>query len=156
MVIVRRAKKEEIEIIASLLSRMYKLNSEFDPLLQVPEDIEERVKKSLEVSMLDDNFLIVVAEEEGKIIGAARVRISNREFYIPEKEGIIEEIYVHPSYRRKGVGEAIVNFIQKELASRGVKIISAHFPAKNVIAVSFYNKLGFVEEHYHFVKYISR
>ncbi|MEM0373637.1 MAG: GNAT family N-acetyltransferase [Sulfolobaceae archaeon] len=156
MVVIRRARKEEIDIVANLLSRMYRLNSEFDPLLQVPEDLEERMKKSLEISMIDDNFIIVVAEEEGKIVGAARVRIANREFYVPEREGIIEEIYVHPSYRRRGIGEAIINYIQRELSNKGIKIISAHFPAKNVIAVSFYNKLGFIEEHYHFIKYISK
>jgi ribosomal protein S18 acetylase RimI-like enzyme len=155
MVIVRRAKKEEIEIVASMLSRMYRLNSEFDPLLQVPEDLEERMKKSIEISMFNDNFIVLVAEEEGKIIGAARVKIVDREFYLPEKEGIIEEIYVHPAYRKKGIGEAIIKYIQKELLSKGVKLVSAHFPAKNIIAISFYKKLGFIEEHYHFIKNIS-
>ncbi|TRM78919.1 N-acetyltransferase, partial [Sulfolobus sp. D5] len=32
MVTIRRAKKEDIEMITDFFSRMYRLNSEFDPL----------------------------------------------------------------------------------------------------------------------------
>jgi len=86
------------------------------------------------------------------LVGAARVKILEREFYVPNRVAVIEEIYVMPAYRRSGVGEAILDYLTSELKGLGVDSVTARFPAKNVIAVSFYKKRGFREIHYEFVK----
>lgn len=149
---VRRATEGDIPFIVEAFSRMYSLNSEFDPLLQVPGDLEDRLEKSVKEGIRDERQLIVVAEDGGKPVGAARVKILEREFYVPHKVAIIEEIYVMPAYRRCGVGEAILDFLTSELRGMGVDSVTARFPAKNVIAVSFYRKRGFREVHYEYVR----
>lgn len=152
MVTIRKANKEDINMLVDFFSRMYKLNSEFDPLLMVPEDLEDRVNKVVEKSLENPNEILVVAEDQGKIVGAARVIIYDRIFYNPDKEAVIEEFYVHPSYRRQGVGKEIVSFIETELEKRGIQLIAANFPARNLIAVSFYKKMGFREIYCRFIK----
>ncbi|AOL16661.1 GNAT family N-acetyltransferase [Sulfolobus sp. A20] len=154
MVTIRRAKKEDIEMITDFFSRMYRLNSEFDPLLSTQEDLEERVSKVIEKSLESPNEIIVIAEDNGKVVGAARVIAYDRIFYVPEKEAVIEEFYVHPSYRRQGVGKEIVSFIQGELEKLGIQLIAANFPARNLIAASFYKKMGFREIYCKFIKKI--
>jgi len=155
MVTIRVAGKEDAKVLADFFSRMYKLNSEFDPLLLTPDDLEERVAKVVEKSLEDPNEILVVAEDQGKIVGAARVIIIDRIFYSPEKEAVIREFYVHPSYRRQGVGNEIVNFIESELRKKGIEILAAEFPSRNIIAVSFYRKMGFREIYCEFVKKIK-
>ncbi|MEM0188957.1 MAG: GNAT family N-acetyltransferase, partial [Saccharolobus sp.] len=113
MVTIRKANKEDVKMLSDFFSRMYKLNSEFDPLLSVPENLEERVIKAVEKSLDNSNELLVLAEDEGRVVGAARVIITERLFYNPDREAIIEEFYVHPSYRRQGVGREIIGFIQE-------------------------------------------
>ncbi|BDC18829.1 GNAT family N-acetyltransferase [Acidianus sp. HS-5] len=155
MVTIRKANKEDVKTLADFFSRMYRLNSEFDPLLSIPEDLEERVTKAVERSMENPNEILVLAEDEGKIVAAARVIITERLFYVPDREATIREFYVHPSYRRQGVGEEIVGFIQEELKRRGIELIAAEFPARNLIATSFYKKMGFREIYCEFIKKIS-
>ncbi|WP_338598365.1 GNAT family N-acetyltransferase [Sulfolobus tengchongensis] len=155
MVTVRKATKEDSRTLVDFFSRMYRLNSEFDPLLLVPENLEERVSKMVEKSLDDSNEMLVIAEDQGKIVGAARVMIVDRLFYVPDKEAVIREFYVHPSYRRQGVGNEIVKFIEDELRERGIEILAAQFPSRNLIAVSFYRKMGFREIYCDFVKKIK-
>ncbi|ACP39163.1 MAG: GNAT family N-acetyltransferase [Saccharolobus sp.] len=154
MVTIRRATKEDVKTLIDFFSRMYRLNSEFDPLLLTPENLEERINKVVEKSLEDQNEMIVVAEDQGRIVGAARVLIIDRIFYTPEKEALIREFYVHPSYRRQGVGNEIVNFIISELKERGIEILGAEFPSRNLIAISFYRKMGFREIYCEFIKKI--
>jgi ribosomal protein S18 acetylase RimI-like enzyme len=154
MVTIRRATKEDVKTLIDFFSRMYRLNSEFDPLLLTPENLEERINKVVEKSLEDQNEMIVVAEDQGRIVGAARVLVIDRIFYTPEKEALIREFYVHPSYRRQGVGNEIVNFIISELKERGIEILGAEFPSRNLIAISFYRKMGFREIYCEFVKKI--
>ncbi|ADX83720.1 GNAT family N-acetyltransferase [Saccharolobus islandicus] len=154
MVTIRRATKEDVKTLIDFFSRMYRLNSEFDPLLLTPENLEERINKVVEKSLEDQNEMIVVAEDQGRIVGTARVLIIDRIFYTPEKEALIREFYVHPSYRRQGVGNEIVNFIISELKERGIEILGAEFPSRNLIAISFYRKMGFREIYCEFIKKI--
>ncbi|BFH73131.1 GNAT family N-acetyltransferase [Sulfurisphaera javensis] len=152
---IRKASEKDLEILTDMFTRMYQLNSEFDPLLEVSQDLEEKVKESIKKSFNDNNVLLIVAEEDGKVVGGARVFISNREFYIPEKVGMIQEIYVYPAYRRNGIGESLINYIEKELKERGIETILARFPAKNMIATSFYTKKGFRELHNEYIRKID-
>ncbi|AWR95803.1 GNAT family N-acetyltransferase [Acidianus brierleyi] len=151
---VRRAKEEEIDYLVDMFSRMYRLNSEFDPLLQVPDNLEEKIQKILKEDFKKDNVILAVAEENGKVIGSARVVIANRDFYIPEKVGIIQEIYVYPAYRRRNVGEKLLDYLYSELKKNDISVILALFPSKNIISTSFYTKKGFRELHNEFIRQI--
>jgi GNAT superfamily N-acetyltransferase len=153
--LIRRVKEEDLDYLASMFSRMYSLNAEFDPMLQVPEDLEQRVKQSLLEDMKNPDSMIVVAEDEGKVVGGARVKVQRRRFYVPERVAIIEEIYVMPAFRRMGVGNAILNYVSDELRKAGISSMTARFPAKNIIAVSFYRKRDFREIHHEFIKRIE-
>jgi len=101
-----------------------------------------------------DNVILAVAEENGKVIGSARVVIANRDFYIPEKVGIIQEIYVYPVYRRRNVGEKLLDYLYSELKKNDISVILALFPSKNIISTSFYTKKGFRELHNEFIRQI--
>jgi ribosomal protein S18 acetylase RimI-like enzyme len=68
--------------------------------------------------------------------------------------GVITDLYVLPSYRRKGVGETLVTSLIKILRSRGIGLVSAEFPPMNKIAVEFYTNMGFKPLLYVFFKEI--
>ena len=58
-------------------------------------------------------------------------------------EGVIVDIYLLPLYRRRGVGEFILQEISAALKAKGAGVVTAEFPAQNEIAVRFYAKRGF-------------
>ncbi|MCL4343942.1 MAG: GNAT family N-acetyltransferase [Nitrososphaerota archaeon] len=151
---IRKAVKSDIDSLTDMFSKMYILNSEFDPLLQVPDDIKQRVRDSVEDALNDEKSLIYIYED-GKPYAAIKIKLDEREFYAPSKVARIEEFYVHPAKRREGLGGYFLSFIEEELKKMGVTLIIARFPSKNLIAVSFYSKSGFREIHNEFAKSVD-
>ena len=78
----------------------------------------------------------IVAENNGKIIGYTIGR---------PKEDLAEivSLAVDPTWRQKGVGAKLTNFLIEHFKEKGLKEISLCVRTKNKKAISFYQKLGF-------------
>ena len=142
---VRRAREEDLSRIVELISRLKRLNNEFDPLLKPIDNLEEEVEEYVRELLSDSRSLVLVVDVGGKVEGVLTSRIIDRRFYEPRLVGQISDIYVMPEYRRLGVGSTLISHAERELKSMGAEIIVAEFPVKNVIAEGFYKKLGFRE-----------
>jgi ribosomal protein S18 acetylase RimI-like enzyme len=141
--VVREAKPQDVDQAADLVVRLKKLNEEFDSMLKVRADALERAKKYLDEAIQGDGSVVMVADVGGKVIGLVKADLKDRFFYDPRTEGVIIEFYVLPEYRRRKLGQDLINETIKQLRKRGAEMISAEFPMQNMIAVNFYNKLGF-------------
>jgi ribosomal protein S18 acetylase RimI-like enzyme len=144
MVKVRKAGERDLENVVELVVRLKRLNSEFDPLLKVRDDIYVQVKNWLNGYLNNKGKLLLVAEsDDGKIIGARVSEVRERLFYEPRMEGVIMDFYIMPEFRRKGIGKMMMDEAIKMLREMGAYVISAEFPAQNQISVAFYRKYGF-------------
>jgi ribosomal-protein-alanine N-acetyltransferase len=89
----------------------------------------------------------MVAEENGEIIGYIMCRIevglSNFGFGGLLKKGHIVSVAVLPQYRRKGVGEALINEAIKGMQLYGAKQCFLEVRVTNEPAISLYKKLRF-------------
>ncbi|OYT53525.1 MAG: hypothetical protein B6U76_08410 [Desulfurococcales archaeon ex4484_217_2] len=86
-----------------------------------------------------------VAKYTGKIVGFAETymtRINNT------KAGVIYYIGVHPKFRKKGVGKALVNYAIDYFRKHGAKIVLASTRTWNIEARKFFKNLGFEEIPY--------
>jgi ribosomal protein S18 acetylase RimI-like enzyme len=142
---VRKAGDNDVDRIIELISRLKRLNGEFDPLLKPVGNLEEEVAKYVKELLSDPRSLVLVVDVNGRVEGVLTSRIIDRRFYEPRLVGQISDIYVMPEYRRYGVGSKLISQAEKELRSMGAEMIVAEFPVKNVIAEGFYKKLGFRE-----------
>lgn len=149
---IRSARREDIDQISDLVLRLKKLNEEFDPLYTVRQEAPEATRKYVSDSLDKEDTLVLVAESSGRVVGVIRAEIRSRIFYEPLIVGVITDLYVLPSYRRKGVGEALILSLSKILKSKGIMLVSAEFPPMNKIAVEFYTSLGFKPLLYVFFK----
>jgi ribosomal protein S18 acetylase RimI-like enzyme len=141
---VRRAGERDLDSIVELVVRLKRLNSEFDPLLKVRDDIYTQVRNWLSGFMNDKNRLLLVAEsDDGRVIGVLVSEVRERLFYEPRMEGVIMDFYVMPEFRRRGIGKMMMDEAIKMLREMGAHVISAEFPAQNQISVAFYRKYGF-------------
>jgi ribosomal protein S18 acetylase RimI-like enzyme len=144
---LRPAQSEDIPSLVPLLVRLKRLNEEFDPLLKVREDAEARAKEVLVANLKDPAFVVLAAEGVGsdkdRVVGVVRAQVRERPFYSPQVEGVILDIYLLPLYRRRGVGEYLLQRTSAILKERGAGIVTAEFPTQNEIAVRFYAKRGF-------------
>ena len=133
--------------VGRLLLRLKRLNEEFDPLLKVRPDAEEKAQEILRADLRDSKAVILAAEgvgvDQGRVVGIVRAGLRERPFYTPETEGVILEMYLLPLYRRHGMGEFLLRETTAKLKSKGAGIVTAEFPSQNEIASRFYARYGF-------------
>jgi len=94
----------------------------------------------------DINILTFVGEFEGTIIGTATLHIIKK---INRKVGLIEDVAVMPSYKKKGFGKLLLEHLIKLAKSKGVYKTMLNSDLKNEI---FYHKIGFKTEQIQLVK----
>ncbi|MGC8969863.1 MAG: GNAT family N-acetyltransferase [Conexivisphaera sp.] len=142
---IRPARSEDAQRLVDLVSRLKRLNGEFDPLLTPVEELENEVSKYVQSVIKDPNYVVLVVDDGGKAEGVLIGKIVDRCFYKPRIVGQIVDVYLMPEYRRRGLGYRLVEEAEKALRSKGAEMVFAEFPAKNVIAEGFYSKIGFRE-----------
>ncbi len=80
---------------------------------------------------------MLVAETEGVLVGY----VTSDEFDPKKKSVVLETIYVHPDYRRIGIGQRLVsNYLRKWVDERGFSI---HTFAISLDSFHFFSKIGF-------------
>lgn len=83
------------------------------------------------------SYWLVAAEEE-QVVG-----------YIGSQSTIDEtdvmNIAVHPQWRRRGIGESLINSLIGELKKRGSHALMLEVRASNEPAIGLYEKLGFAQ-----------
>jgi len=80
--------------------------------------------------------IVVVDEGTGRIAGYVI-------YWIIRDEAQINNVAVHPDYRRRRVGEAMLREILAALRTESVEFISLEVRAGNAAARALYEKLGF-------------
>ncbi len=142
-IVVRRAEPGDVDTLVDFVVRLKQVNEELDPMYITREDLEEAARKYIEQSLGEENTILLVAEKAGKVIGMVRAVILDRLFYEPRLEGLITDIYVHPSHRRRNVAGLLLENLAAILAEKGVKLMAAEYPPGNRIAAKFFEKHGF-------------
>lgn len=140
---IRRAAQAEVEAAAELIVRMKRLNNEFDPLFTVVPDAKERAESYVTKSLKSSNALLLVALAGQKVVGVLRAEVRERVFYLPPKNGHITDFYILPEFRRKALGNEMLERAAAELRKMGASMVTAEVPSQNDIAVRFYTKRGY-------------
>jgi ribosomal protein S18 acetylase RimI-like enzyme len=129
--------------VTDLIVRTKRLNNEFDPLFAVVADVKPRAEKHVTASVDEPDKLLLVAVDGPKVVGVLRAELRERLFYEPHKEGFITDFYILPEYRRKALGNEMIQQASADLKKMGAQIIMADVPTRNEIANRFYAKRGF-------------
>lgn len=79
----------------------------------------------------------IVAEIDGKIVGYAGL-------WCIVDEGHITNVAVHPDFRRRGIGEALVSVLLTHTIENGILSHTLEVRESNEAAISLYTKFGFV------------
>ena len=105
----------------------------------VPEDFARRLGEEVERGELE----VLASRTEGRILGVAvlgyRLSVSAAGLFAS-----IEDLYVEPGARRRGVGRALLEAAGERCAARGVSYVEAQVEDEE--AAAFYAALGYEEE----------
>ena len=83
----------------------------------------------------------VIAEYEGDAVGFA-VFFHNFSTFVGRRGMYLEDLYVNPDFRGRGIGETLLSFVAKLAKDRGCGRIEWSVLDWNEPAVGFYKKLG--------------
>ena len=88
---------------------------------------------------------VYVAEVGGKRAGfvSAQVKVDRAHYRTPLRTGVIQEIHVHPTFWRGGVGTALMRAAEQELARRGCRKTWVWSMAWSTPAHAFYRRQGY-------------
>jgi GNAT superfamily N-acetyltransferase len=105
----------------------------------VPEDFVDRLRKAVEAGDVE----VLAARSEDQILGVAllayRLNVS-----AGERFASVEDLYVRPEARRRGVGRALLEAVDELCAERGISYVEAQVEEKE--AEQFYAALHYEPE----------
>jgi GNAT superfamily N-acetyltransferase len=102
----------------------------------VPEDFADRLRKAVEAGGVE----VLTARTEDQILGVAllayRLNVSAGGLFAS-----VEDLYVRPEARRRGVGRALLQAADERFQERGISYVEAQVEEKE--AEVFYAALGY-------------
>ena len=103
-------------------------------------ETEAFTKQQIAYLLTDSNSVILVSRVKGEIVGFIIGKT-----YMDKKTsaGQILTIDVSPKHRRKGIGQRLLQEIERTFKDKGVKICYLEVRENNFVALSLYQKLGY-------------
>jgi len=107
----------------------------------------EHYDRELFDSYIDqDDKSMFVAEEEGSITGVAIVALGHWQavnIFHQRDFAVVEELSVLPTFRRQGIGTALMEAAETWAKQKGVDQMQLSVWAKNTEAIHLYEELGY-------------
>lgn len=95
-------------------------------------------KEQLERQLPDESHVFLVAVEGEEVLGYVGMT------HVLD-EGYISNVAVAPEARRKGIGDSLIYELLKRAEGRGLSFVTLEVRSGNTLAVSLYEKHGFVK-----------
>lgn len=160
---IRRARKEDIPCIAKHWVSLMKSHAPRDEkMYQLKPDYVERYEKFLKKRMRARNAAVFVAELKGKsklkgkLIGHAMVSVGKLPpIYLIDREGYVDEIFVKPEYRGKGVGTSLLATVEDWCRRKRLRYLGLTVHVKNREAFAAYRNFGLREHRFKMSKSIK-
>lgn len=93
---------------------------------------------------LPDTCVLVAEHVNDGVVGVISGRIITNKRYIPDRTGMVDQIFVDERHRRAGVGSQLVAQLCHFFGEQGIDDLSLRYVAGNEEATCFWADLGFV------------
>jgi GNAT superfamily N-acetyltransferase len=139
---VRQATPEDVPSLVALFQELDRMQGDWRVFTPRPGFYDE-VGVKYEVAMSHENSVVLVAEDDGEVVGMAygEVRIPSR--FSDERAMELSAVVVRSGYRGRGVGRDLVKEAARFAAEIGVGWIELKTFAPNERAMEFWESLGF-------------
>lgn len=143
---IRQATEQDFSLIQALNAALFNEDQTNDVTLNTHwpfsvEGVEYYMK-----SLMDPEKLVLIAQDEQKKpLGYVIASGANKWRYRKVKTGELENMYVVPRVRRKGVGRALVGEVKEWLKRKGMDRLYVSAYSNNAQAIAFYHANGFTD-----------
>jgi len=141
----RLATEHDSESIMTLWRVLMAFHQEVAPhVWTLTSDAEERYRGYLNQMMQDANRRIFIAEQDGEAVGYLVAAKGQRPpVLVPSARGVLEEICVAPTARRRGVAKALVAEAMEWFQQEGMPMVEVGYATDNPISGAFWQAQGF-------------
>jgi ribosomal protein S18 acetylase RimI-like enzyme len=143
---IRPGRKEDAAETARLWMRSAEEHTAHDRVYQTAQGAEKTMRRFMaDVANSGYSFLFVVAAGDrtvGFISGELR---QGSPTFLPKTWASVDDVFVEPEYRNRGMGRALLQSVQSWARERGADGISLQVAAANSRGRKFYKDLGFRE-----------
>ena len=140
---MRRARRDDVEAIVAMLAD--------DPLGAARERIEDPLPacyfRAFDVLERDPNIQLMVAEEEGVVVGCLQLCMLPGLSSQGASRALIEDVRVASHRRSRRIGERLVQWALSEARAKGCKLVELFTHHTRADAQRFYERLGFHRSH---------
>ena len=142
-VLVRRAGRRDLEAIHGLWQQLRELEAKAGTGERLGIRAEDLAREHRELILADPRTAILVAEEQGRVLGYAHAQIeTNDPVYLPERFGVLVDLIVCTDRRREKIGSRLFDGFREWLTSRGVGELRLHVPVNADEAQRFFESFG--------------
>jgi ribosomal protein S18 acetylase RimI-like enzyme len=144
-IFVREAVDGDLEALVQCHSSFMNHHITADKRFTLRAGAAEKWIKQITTALGNPDTLVLVAEDNSKIVGCAYILIKSGALdFGPEKIGYICDVFVETNYRRSGIARRFVLSAQNWLRMREIYTIEASWSVHSEEAKSTWPALGFV------------
>ena len=138
--IIRKAVDSDANKLNELLTKLILDEKQYD------DSIDETfvVINMYENYINDETKFIEVVEENNEIVGYLYGMLL-KDPTSKTKKSVLDALYIESNYRKKGLGEKLINDFKTWCKEQKVDKINVKVCAKNINAKKLYNKMGFLK-----------
>jgi GNAT superfamily N-acetyltransferase len=142
MIAIREARAEDLAAIISLYRAP---DMDGDKVLSI-----EQGKAVFERMNAYPNYKIFVATAQDQIVGAFALLIMDNLAHMGAPSGVVEDVIVHPEWRRRGIGKLMMASAAERCQKFGCYKMALSSNRSRGAAHRFYESLGFEKHGYSF------
>lgn len=143
--LIRNIRRSDYEAIDRLLLQIHQVDVSGRPDLFTP--IEQYLSRDSFESLIGNREMItILAETRGEVVGCCFVSMLTRSGMVKMKTAYIDLIVVDEKYRRRGIGRAIFQEVQRRARRVGAKRVDLMVWSHNRTAVNAYEAYGMVPQ----------
>lgn len=102
--------------------------------------------ENLQKSLSSNQFIVLVAEFNSSIVGFVDCTVFPS-FWECQKQGLIVDLFVHPTYQSRGVGSELLKALIKRADAENIAELHVSTGWNNRKARKLYGKFGFTKEN---------
>lgn len=140
MMKIRQATIEDSAVITQLMAQLIEA-SDYEGWQVSPERVEESLRKMAD----NDAYQVLLAEDEGQVVGLLSLSFRHTLFH-PAPSALIDELVVEQGHRRQGVGQQLMAEAIERCRAAGCCEIEVSTERSNEAAQEFYRQHGFSHE----------
>ena len=139
--IIRKATSDDAKLLSEV-RKLQLIDEGIDPNCDIDSELSAFFKKWLE----SEDFIQLIAEEDGKLLSTAAVIYYDLPPSFTNKIGVrgyVTNVYTAPEHRRKGLSKLLLTKLLDDARSRGIKKL---WLGASKLGRPLYEKLGFIQQ----------